>query len=479
MKCLLIIVLIFLNIGFSQFRPSSRDEVIIKSATDTLTAKQILSAKERTDSIIHSYASDPVLKNAKWGFCVYNPKTNKVIISKDENQSYIPASTTKLITTETALSLLGENFKWKTQIDYSGTIDSFGNLNGNLYLVSNNDPTLGYKNLGAFSKREFFNTLIEKIKNQGIKKINGNLITEIVVFKSDFSIPMNVLKIDHGNYFSIPNNNYGCSDILFYVKEKEISEYNVLSSKKQIEENNRHKINKNLKTNNTYSSISLSSDPIFLAKEFKNYIIKFQKLQVNGTVTSQKYSQSTTAAQRTIVYTYESPALKNLVHFVNQTSNNHFAEQLLNSVGYFIGKNSTRKTGISLVINHLNKQKFDTDGLSYADGSGLSRSNYITPIAQVKYLANIMKKPFFKVFFESLPKAGETGTLKKMFVNSIAIGKLRAKTGTLSNVKALTGYLDTKSGERLCFSLLVNNFSGTMSLVKKRMETLLESVIEY
>lgn len=465
-----LIAVTFFNIYFIYPKDLLNRESVNK-LKDTLKINKTLSAKEKTDSIINSYINDPVFKNARWGFCVYNPITERVIISKDDNYSYIPASTNKLITTETALSLLGENFKWKTQIDYSGIIDSVGTLNGNIYLVNNNDPTLGYKNLGAFSKTEFFNIIVKKIIEKGIKKINGNIITESVVFKSDFSIPTNLLKIDHGNYFSIPNKIYDPSQFKFHNQKQ-------LLDKKQIKKYNQYNINKSLKIDNVFSSINLPSDPIILGKEFKEYILKDKRLKINGTVYSQNYALFTTASQRIKIYMYESPALKNVVYFVNQTSNNHFAEQLLNSVGYFIGKNPTRKTGIKLVMNHLKKEKFDISKLSYADGSGLSRSNYVTPISQVKYLANIMKRPFFKIFFESLPKAGETGTLKKMFINSVAIGKLRAKTGTLSNVKALTGYLDTKSGKRLCFSLLVNNFSGTVSLVKKRMEILLESIID-
>lgn len=434
--------------------------------------KKKLSAKEKTDSIISLYNRDPVFKNAKWGFCVYNPKTKKIIISKDENRSYIPASTMKLITTSTALSLLGENFRWKTQINYSGFIDSYKNLHGNLYLVTNNDPTLGYNKLNIFSKSDFFNIIIHKIREKGIKKINGNIIIEFVLFKSDLLFLKKALKIHYKNYYSALKNNR----LNFQNCINKNSNYIFFCYKNK-------KLKNNLKNNkflNSYLDKNLPASIIFFVKELKSYLEKTQKLQISGKVYLKNYYQiNSSSFERKKIYTYQSPALKDIVYFINQTSNNYFAEQLLNSLGFLIGEKSIRKTGINLVIKYLHTQNFDLNGLSYMDGSGLSRSNYITPIAQVKYLSNIMKKPFFNIFFKSLPKAGETGTLKKMFVNSIATGKLRAKTGTLSNVRALTGYLDTRSGDRLCFSLLVNNFSGNTEIIKKRIETLIESIIYY
>lgn len=466
----LFLIILFLNINFIKTE-TIYDEKIINNKNNQNEIKKKLSPKEKTDSIIHLYKNDPILKKARWGFCVYNPKTNKIIIQKDADHFYIPASTNKLITTGISLSLLGENFRWKTQLDYSGYIDSSGTLHGNIYLVNNNDPTFGYKNLGTISKVEFINTLVKKIQKIGIKKINGNIVAESVIFRSDFKIPKSINKINHGNYISIFNRYY--YKISNYDKPKKFIS---ISYRKDKNLNYFLLLHENFK--NIYLEKS-PTPPIFLAKELLKNLLKINKKFVTGSAIKQNYVELSLLSKRVKIYTYESPEIKHVVYFINQTSNNLLADKLLSSLGYFLEQNSTNKTGTQLVVRHLLEENFDTNGLHYVDGSGLSRLNYITPIAQAKYLGNIMKKKYFKTFFESLPKAGETGTLKKMFENSIAIGKIRAKTGTLSNVKALTGYLDTKSGDRLSFSLLVNNFSGSILILKKRMETLLESVIEY
>ena len=119
------------------------------SNTAAVEKTALLTAKELVDINLNAMMNDPVLRNADWGFVVYDPKTKKVISSYNETSSFIPASTTKLLTTETALSLLGEKFKWITQLEYSGTIDHDGVLNGNIYVVGSGDPSLGTGKAGA------------------------------------------------------------------------------------------------------------------------------------------------------------------------------------------------------------------------------------------------------------------------------------------------------------------------------------------
>ena len=110
----------------------------LPSPVTTMVEKTVLSAKELVDINVNTMMADPK-KNATWGFVVYDPKTKKVISSYNENTPLVPASTTKLFTTETALNMLGENYRWMTQLEYSGTIDENGVLNGNLYVIGSGD----------------------------------------------------------------------------------------------------------------------------------------------------------------------------------------------------------------------------------------------------------------------------------------------------------------------------------------------------
>ena len=119
-------------------------------------------------------------------------------------------------------------------------------------------------------------------------------------------------------------------------------------------------------------------------------------------------------------------------------------EHLLDYLGFSVSGNHVVDDGKKVVRNHLEGKSFDNNGLNYVDGSGYSRNNMVTPIAQVKFLTGLMKESYYKDYFESLPIAGQSGTLKKMFLTN-SNGQIFAKTGTLSRVKTLAGYIKTRS----------------------------------
>jgi D-alanyl-D-alanine carboxypeptidase/D-alanyl-D-alanine-endopeptidase (penicillin-binding protein 4) len=108
----------------------------------------------------------------------------------------------------------------------------------------------------------------------------------------------------------------------------------------------------------------------------------------------------------------------------------------------------------------LRRAGIDLVPLNLRDGSGLARQDLITPRATVRLLAFMMKHPHFAVFRDSLPIAGQDGTLERRMRETPAAGRVFAKTGTLSQVNALSGYLTTRRGETLVFSLIGNNYTG-------------------
>ena len=95
----------------------------------------------------------------------------------------------------------------------------------------------------------------------------------------------------------------------------------------------------------------------------------------------------------------------------------------------------------------------------------------------MKYLTSIMDQKYYQTYFDSLPIAGQTGTLKRSFL-TIGNGQVFAKTGTLNKVKTLAGYIKTNTGRTLAFSLLINNYAGSVDQVKNRMERILEPALE-
>ena len=451
--------------------PQSYDTQNLNSTKES--AEKLLSAKELVDIKLNSMINDPVLRNANWGFVVYDPKTKKIISSYNENASLIPASTTKLLTTETALNLLGENFRWITQLEYSGTIED-GILNGNLYIVGSGDPSLGTNKAGAYSYREIISDFIAAAKDKGIKKINGDIIIQTGVFKlnKSQSLPESIVWLENGNY---------------YLPVGTTHEINPQNEKLIAKKSNPFSENKNYyyispyigqmvyadKFDGGYLTTKLPDAPAYLANNLRATMLK-SGLPVVGKVVT-RYADPN-PEKRELITTYQSPTLAEIVLYTNQHSDNALAEATLRMVGFQKLGDQTLESGRKVVNNHLQSIGFDAQGLNYHDGSGLSRSNVVTPISQVKYLANLMDQKYYKTFQESLPIGGQTGTLKRMFYGA-GNGQIFAKTGTLNKVKTLAGYMKTNSGKTLVFSLLINNYAGSVDQVKSRMEQILEPTL--
>jgi D-alanyl-D-alanine carboxypeptidase/D-alanyl-D-alanine-endopeptidase (penicillin-binding protein 4) len=437
------------------------------------SAEKLLSAKELVDIQLNSMMTDPVLRNANWGFVVYDPKTKKIISSYNENSSLIPASTTKLLTTETAMNLLGENFRWMTQLEYSGTIEE-GVLNGNLYIVGSGDPSLGSNKAGASSYRDIISDFIAATKEIGIKKINGDIIIQTGVFKLNKTqlLPENIVWLENGNYYLPVGTTY---------------EINPQNEKLIARKSNPFSENKNFyyispyigqmvyadQFDGGYLTTKMPDAPAYLANNLRATMLK-SGLPVVGKVVTKVTDPNPEKRER--ITSYQSPTLAEIIMYTNQRSDNALAEATLRMVGFQKLGDQTLEAGRKVVNNHLESVGFETEGLNYYDGSGLSRNNVVTPISQVKFLANLMNEKYYKTFYESLPIGGQSGTLKRMF-NSTGNGQIFAKTGTLNKVKTLAGYMKTNSGKTLVFSLLINNYAGSVDQVKSKMEQILEPTL--
>ncbi len=460
---------------FGQGSFSTTYNPLTEGNTSTLD-NRILTPKEKIDVNLSQMMSDPVLRNASWGFVVYDPKTKKVVSAYNENTPLVPASTTKLLTTETALNLLGPKYRWITQLEYSGAIDENGTLNGNLYIVGSGDPSLGTGKAGATSYRNLISDFIWATKDAGIKKIVGDIVIQTAVFKENKleSLPEHIVWMDFGNYF-LPVGNTANIDPR---KEKlVVKQSNPFSDNKQYFYISPY-TNKIVYTDEftpNYLDTKLADAPAYLANNLRSTMLK-SALPISGKVVTKMIDAE--PEKRKIISTYKSPTLEEIVYYTNKNSDNALAEALLRMVGFQKSGDQTLDSGRNVVVSHLESAGFDTIGLNYIDGSGLSRSHSVTPISQVKFLSSLMDKKYYPAFYDSLPIGGQDGTLKKMFLGS-GYGNVRAKTGTLSKVKTLAGYLKTTTGKTLVFSVLINNYYGSTDQVKARIEQLLEPVLSY
>jgi D-alanyl-D-alanine carboxypeptidase len=166
------------------------------------------------------------------------------------------------------------------------------------------------------------------------------------------------------------------------------------------------------------------------------------------------------------------------VCITNLMSVNWRSSKLLRKIGGKVFNQSTTQAGVRAILDFWQTKGVDTTGMYFYDGNGLSRNNAISPKQLVDALYAMRTSPYYNVFFESLPIAGLTGTLHRAMKNSAAVGRVRAKTGTINNVKSFAGYVTTINGRKLVFSLIVNDYEGKVRVIKKKLESVMIRMAE-
>ena len=168
-----------------------------------------------------------------------------------------------------------------------------------------------------------------------------------------------------------------------------------------------------------------------------------------------------------VLLSHQSPPLSMLATTLMKVSQNLYAETFLKTLSAANGT-GTSDGGLAAVRETVKGWGVEDGGLIMRDGSGLSRYNYVTPQTLVTILTHVDRDDQLRDAFESaLPIAGRDGTLSRRMVGTVAEDNAHAKTGSISNARALSGYVTTADGERLVFSIIANNFETPASLIEQ------------
>ena len=182
---------------------------------------------------------------------------------------------------------------------------------------------------------------------------------------------------------------------------------------------------------------------------------------------------------RTLIAKRTSPPLSLIGAYFMKESQNYIAETLFKTLGKVVKGEGTADAAHAVVAETLTSWGVPADSIVMRDGSGLSRYNYLTTNAIVTALTRMWKNEALRgPFAAALPVAAHDGTLSSRMKNTWLDGHVQAKTGTISNVRSLSGYLETKSGERIVFSIIGNHFTVPSSQIDAIAEKALALVAE-
>jgi len=458
---------------------------------------------------IEKLTNDVALKHAAWSICVMNTNKNSSIYEYNSNVSLIPASTLKIVTTGAALSMLGTDFVFETQLQYNGILDTIkGILKGNLYIVGGGDPTLESE---YFKNKKDSLTVVEKwaliLKAKGIKKIEGAIIGDAGIFDENIT-PDQWIWGDIGNYFGSGASGltYHDNKYTVYFKSGAIGSQTTIN--KILPEVEGLQITNIVKAGgtddnaviygspNTYYRITQGTippnknnfevqgaipDPALFCAQALNQALKSMHVEVTekaSTTRLLRENNKDVVTNRKILHKHYSPTLDKIVYFTNLKSLNLYAEHLLKYIAYKKNNIGLEDEGTEIITSFWKSKGVDVGGFFMNDGAGLSRANVITTKTETQILHLMVKDKNFKAFYDSFPVAGKSGSLENLCKGTCAENNLRAKSGYITRVRSYAGYVKNKKGELLCFSVIVNNYGCSATEMKKKLEKILVAIAE-
>jgi len=455
-----------------------------------LTSTSYSQVKSKLEGEINKVLSHEFFKSCQIAIDVYDLTSNKPLIRKNEKLLLRPASTLKLLTTTSSLFFLND-FKFSTNFYYTGEIkDSL--LLGDFFIVGGLDPRFSLKDLDS---------VVTKIKKTGIKGIRGNIYADISAIDSLFwgsgwmwdddpnptspylsalNINNNVIKINYEPGFldkpalinTIPQTNF------VEVINNSITKTNV-ANPFSITRDWMNRNNKILATGEI--SVSQKSDSVLLNifNPTEYFLTLFKESLERNRIFFKGELKTSFLPSGIREFLVIERDLDSIIVNVNKNSDNLAAEMLLCGLGLkYFGKPTSAEKGLRLIDSLIVVTGMDPKLFKVADGSGLSFYNLIS----AELLTNILKYIYqnnsevFSKLFNSLPIAGIDGTLKNRMKNSPLFNNLRAKTGSLSGISTLSGYLINKSKHLVAFTIFIQNFKGSAKFARDAQDKICELI---
>lgn len=431
----------------------------------------------------------PALAAAFWGAEVKSLRTGRVLYSRNARKNLKPASTLKLVTTAAALDAFAPSERLRTTVETAGRLDSSGRILGDVFLVGGGDPNLsGRFHAGRITA--VFEELADGLAKAGVKRIEGRLVGHDGLFTGERrgeDWGWGDLTWWYGAEVSALSFNDNCADLRVTAGERAgdpvivdrdpiSAHYRVLSTATTSPAGTpsglvfRREAGSNvLQISGTYpigqapwtASVALEDPARYAATVFAE-VLGRRGIAVTGEIAT---SSAPLPAGRRTLAVHESEPMAEIVKVVNKVSHNLHAEMLLRLVGTRRRGAGTIEAAREAVDELLQRLGVEKESWAVQDGSGLSRSDLLTPRGMVQLLTAMAKHPAAQAFVDSLPVAGVDGTLGNRMKESVARGRAQAKTGSIRNVNALGGYVTTRSGERLVFFVAANHHESSSDAV--------------
>ena len=444
---------------------------------------------KRLRKAIDAIVARPDFAAAFWGIEVRSLETGRTLYARNAEKAFRPASNMKLVTTAAALDAYCPEARIRTTVETAGRLDGLGRILGDVFLVGRGDPNLSAR-FTPGRPTAAFEEMADALVAAGVRRIEGRLVGHEGAFTGDrrgsdwtwedlpwgYGAEVSALSFadnraevtlkpgeragDPAVLDVLPDT--GCLSITSMVETvaaapappSGTTDADEDVSLDRVPGSNEIRLSGRVPIGGSWDGGLAVADPARCAAQVFRGVLEAKGIRVTGGVST---SSAPLPGGARVLASHDSPSVAEMVRVVNKESQNLHAEMLLRLVGLKVKGEGSAGKGHEAVAEMAQRLGVPDQGWGLTDGSGLARTDLLTPRGLVALLAAMDRHPAASAFRDSLPIAGRDGTLEKRMKGTPAEGRVTAKTGTLRLANALAGYVTTERGERLAFAIVVNN----------------------
>jgi len=456
-----------------------------------------VAAQDKTP--IRDIIDNSAASSSFWSFQVRNSSGD---VLEEYNGNYLirPASNLKLVTSAAYLDLLGPDFQFTTNL-YGTGVQNGNRWDGDLYIRGAGDPSI---NGVAYSDPMFlFQRWFSVLDSMGVEVIDGNIVGHHGYFDdipyprgwewddlsyyyapeiSALSFNQNVVDLEvraDGDPGSRPSITWYPFETPYvrFVNEQRITPQNT-----SFDESYRRELGSNtIYLRSTLPEgyyetepLSVHNPSLYFIDTFKRYL-QLMGIRVEGQLLLSDEPVAWNNGSFIELNQHRSKPLHTMIDRLNRESDNLYAEMLLKTiVAEQYGVPGSTELGLEIVKGFMNDHGFDTTAVELRDASGMAPATLLKTSDLNWFLVELQKKPYFDHYYNSLSIAGMNGTLQYRFYNSDITNNFFGKTGFMSGVRSISGYLNTRSGERLVVTIATNNYTVRTAVVDRIHQQILD-----
>ena len=449
---------------------------------------------------ILSATQQPGVSRASWGIVVSSLDRHDRLVDLNAHTLFVPASVAKLVSVATAADAVGWDHRFETSLLTTGSV-SQGRLFGDLIVVGSGDPSIGGRGGGDLS------TFVAAVKAAGFERIEGRIVGDDDALEEprpQLSWAWDDLGYTTGSLFGAlnlaenrtvvtvtPASTAGApADVSIQARAEGRPIVNrvttgpagspslVWPEQRPGETALTIAGSIPLGASPTPLGISSGNPTLWFATVLRNRLIEEGIVVTGEAVDIDDLSPPPDRSDATMLFTYRSPTLAEIARPLLKESINLYGEafmRLNTGKGVF----PTNDAALDGLRKRLTAWGLSDGSYQLVDGSGLSRRDAISPEAVMAVLQRMSSSFDAAPFLTALPIAGVDGSLAARMKGTAAEGNLRAKTGTMSNIRSLAGYVTARNGEHLAFVILINNFEGTSAAANQAIDAVAVRIAEF